>query len=311
MKAPVLVENSVDTFHDYPAEQPYWTETVWFGAWIPEAAISIYWYNWFRPVLGIYGGGCLVWDAHGHLPWEIPVYRYEVNAPIVETVDMRSLRLPGGSWLRSVSEGMVYDMGFGARDVELEMRFEGLLPPDETSTAGVSSFFAGHIDQPGRYTGRLRLGERSYPIDCHGIRDRSWGPRILGDDIRIGYCHGQSEHIAFLAYSIPGGEVETVLKGYLMLDGRKALVKSGTRRVCYQDGRLRWVELTVQDELGRSFSTRGRPLNRFVYLPYPNLVTWLFLMEWEVPGGVIYGEEQDAWSTDLWRRRREIPAALD
>ena len=93
-----------------------------------------------------------------------------------------------------------------------------------------------------------------------------------------------------------------------MHEGRKADVSSGHRRVCYHGGELRWIEVELEDALGRRFEIRGRPINRFCYLPYANLVTWLFLMECEGPTGVIYGEEQDAWSTALWRNRREIPA---
>jgi hypothetical protein len=308
MHSPIVVCDTVDTFHTYSPKEPWWTETVWFGAWIPEAAITIYFYNWFRPVLGIYGGGCLVWDGKGHLPWDAPVYRYDVNAPITSPVDLRDMSLPGGNWLKSVQEGMVYDMGYASPGVRLDMRFTGLLPAEETSAHGTSEFFAGHIDQPGHYTGTLELDGKRWNIDCHGIRDRSWGPRIIGDDIRLGYCHGQSADFAFLAYSKPGGEREPVFKGYVMQDGIKSMVKEGHRRVCYHGGELRWIEVHLTDELGRSVDIRGRPVNRFVYLPYANLVCWLFLMEWEGPTGVLYGEEQDAWSTALWRNRREIPA---
>ena len=31
---------------------------------------------------GIYGGGCLVWDAKAHLPWEIPFYQYDTHRAI-------------------------------------------------------------------------------------------------------------------------------------------------------------------------------------------------------------------------------------
>jgi len=309
MSSPIVVCDTVDTFHTYSPTEPWWTETVWFGAWIPEAAITIYFYNWFRPVLGIYGGGCLVWDAKGYLPWDAPVYRYDVNAPITSPVDLRDMSLPGGNWLKSVETGLVYDMGYESPGVRLDMRFTGLLPAEETSAHGTSEFFAGHIDQPGHYTGTLELDGKRWNIDCHGIRDRSWGPRIIGDDIRLGYCHGQSADFAFLAYSKPGGEREPVFKGYVMQDGIKSMVKEGHRRVCYHGGELRWIEVNLLDELGRSVEIRGRPINRFVYLPYANLVCWLFLMEWEGPTGVLYGEEQDAWSTALWRNRREIPAA--
>lgn len=309
MSSPIVVCDTVDSFHTFSPAEPWWTETVWFGAWIPEAAITIYFYNWFRPVLGIYGGGCLVWDAKGYLPWDAPVYRYDVNAPITSPVDLRDMSLPGGNWLKSVETGLVYDMGYESPGVRLDMRFTGLLPAEETSAHGTSAFFAGHIDQPGHYTGTLELDGKRWNIDCHGIRDRSWGPRIIGDDIRLGYCHGQSADFAFLAYSKPGGEQEPVFKGYVMQDGIKSMVKEGHRRVCYHGGELRWIEVQLLDELGRSVEIRGRPINRFVYLPYANLVCWLFLMEWEGPTGVLYGEEQDAWSTALWRNRREIPAA--
>ncbi len=309
MTSPLVVCDTVDTFHTYSPTEPWWTETVWFGAWIPEAGITIYFYNWFRPVLGIYGGGCLVWDAKGYLPWDAPVYRYDVNAPITSPVDLRDMSLPGGNWLKSVETGLVYDMGYASPGVRLDMRFTGLLPAEETSAHGTSEFFAGHIDQPGHYTGTLELEGKRWNIDCHGIRDRSWGPRIIGDDVRLGYCHGQSADFAFLAYSRPGGEMEPVFKGYVMQDGIKSGVKEGHRRVCYHGGELRWIEVHLVDELGRSVGIRGRPINRFVYLPYANLVCWLFLMEWEGPTGVLYGEEQDAWSTALWRNRREFPAA--
>lgn len=308
MSEPLLVQDTADTFHTWSPGEPWWTETVWFGAWVPEAAITVYFYNWFRPAVGIYGGGCLVWDDRAHLPWDVPVYRYEVNAPLPAPVDLRDMRLPTGNWLKCVAPGMSYEMGYADDAVKLEMRFDGLLPAEETSTAGTSEFFAGHIDQPGRYTGTLELAGKRHRIDCHGIRDRSWGPRVLGDDIRLGYCHGQSADFAFLAYSKPGGEREPVFKGYVMQDGRKAEVTGGHRRVCYHGAELRWIEVYLQDALGRHVTLRGRPLNRFVYLPYANLVTWLFLMEWQGPTGVIYGEEQDAWSTALWRNRREIPA---
>lgn len=282
---------------------------MWFGAWIPEAATTVYFYNWFRPTMGFHGGGCLVWNDRGYLPWDIPVYRYEVNAPITTPVDLLDMRLPSGNWLRCVEPGLVYDMGHESDGVKLEMRFSGIVPPEETSTQGTSEFFAGHIDQPGRYTGTLELDGRTHAIDCHGIRDRSWGPRVIGDDIRLGYCHGQSADFAFLAYSKPGGDLEPVFKGYLVMDGRKADLTGGHRRVCYHGGELRWIELEITDVLGRTVQLRGRPLNRFCYLPYAHLVTWLFLMEWEGPTGTVYGEEQDAWSTSLWRKRREFPAA--
>jgi hypothetical protein len=40
--------------------------------------------------------------------------------------------------------------------------------------------FDGHIDEVGRATGSLRIGERSWDIDGRGAKDHSWGPRDWG-----------------------------------------------------------------------------------------------------------------------------------
>jgi hypothetical protein len=309
MTAELVIGDSVDTFHSFDQTQPLWMETVWFGAWIPEASISIYFYNWFRPVSGIFGGGCLIWDDRGELPWEIPVYVYEVNAPLTGTVDLRDMHLPTGNHLRALEEGQRYEMTFHNPRVDLAMSFAAQFPAEETTTEGAADFFNGHIDQAGHYQGRLQLEGKSYPIDCHGIRDRSWGPRVIGDTIRLGYFHGQSKDLAFLGYSTPGGEIEPVIKGYLLMDGEKMPLARGERLVHYKNGRLRHMDVSLVDIKGRTLNLHGRPLNRFVYLPYANLVVVLHLMEWHTPAGIVYGEEQDAWSVPLWQQRREIPLA--
>lgn len=306
MSFELVIQDSVDTFHSFDSAQPRWMETVWFGAWIPEAAISIYFYNWFRPVTGILGGGCLIWDNRGDLPWDIPVYVYEVSAPLEGLIDLRDMALPTGNRLQVIRPGHEYTMSFSNAVADLEMKFTAQFPPEETTTEGAADFFNGHIDQSGHYEGTLVLEGKKHIIDCWGIRDRSWGPRVLGDDIRLGYFHGQSNELAFLGYSTPGGDTEDVMKGYLLLDGEKLPLKSGHRKVRFLNGRLAHIEATLVDTAGRSLEVYGRPLNRFVYLPYANLVCVLSLMAWETSHGVVYGEEQDAWSLALWKSRREI-----
>ncbi len=299
----LVVENSVDTFHDWDHSQPYWMETFWYGAWIPQLATTVYLYQWFRPVLGIYGGGCIVWDAHAYLPWDIPAFHYEVNRQITGRLDLRDLQMDNGMRLRTLEEGNRYEMSYARRDIEVQLRFEATTPPEIVNSKGMSEFFAGHIDQAGRYTGLLSIAGRRHEIDCHGIRDRSWGPRIMTDDIRMNYCHGQSQKLAFVCYSKPDAQGEQVFKGYLARDGRRLALDGGTRRSVYAQQILRRVELEIFDTEGRRIVVSGEPMNRMVYEPYPNLITWLHLMRWQVDGETIYGEEQDVWSVPLWHAR--------
>ncbi len=296
----LVCAESVDAFHTWPEDNPHWTETFWFGAWVPEARLTVYLYQWFRPVLGIYGGGCLIWDERHWLPWDLPMFHYDVNRPIAGPLDLRDLQLDNGLSLRALEEGRVYELDYRRGDTEVSMRFASDLPPEITDNEGTSEFFAGHLDQAGHYSGHVRFEGREHRFDCHGIRDRSWGPRVISDDIRLGYCHGQGADLAFLAYSKPEGE--RVFKGYVERAGKREAVVGGQRQVQFVEGRLQRIELTLLTASGDSVRGVGVPLNRFAYMPYPNLLTWLYLMRWEIAGQVIYGEEQDAWSLPLWRR---------
>jgi hypothetical protein len=299
----LLAEDTVDTFHRWDERNPAWTETFWFGAWNPQAATSVYVYHWFRPVLGIYGGGCLIWDATEFLPWDIPAFYYDVNRPISGTIDLRSLDLDSGATLRAVVPGEQYEVGFARNDVRVQLRFYGLTAAEVTSSKGMTEFFAGHIDQAGRYTGQVEFAGRKIEIDCCGIRDRSWGPRVITDDIRMNYCHGQSERLAFVAYTTPDGTRDKLFRGDLTLDGRKHDLVGGTRRTQYRNGVLQSIDIELEDREGRRITGRGVPLNRLAYVPFPGLITWLHLVRWEIGSEVIYGEEQDVWSLPLWRAR--------
>jgi hypothetical protein len=293
----------VDTFHRWDASDPSWTETTWFGAWIPEAATSVYVYHWFRPSIGVYGGGCFVWDAGAHLPWDIRAFHYDVNLPLQTGLDLNSLELPGGTTIHTEAPGERYDIRYARNDIQLAMRFTALTPADVSSSHGMQEFFAGHVDQAGRYRGTLRIGDRELAIDCCGIRDRSWGPRTITDSIRMNYCHGQGERLAFVAYSTPDGASDRVFRGYLALDGRRVDLQGGRRHAHYRNDGLEAIDIEITDVEGQSRSGRGVPINKFVYMPYPGLLTWIYLMKWQIGDEVVYGEEQDVWSVVLWRTR--------
>jgi hypothetical protein len=299
----LVAEDTVDTFHTWDASNPNWIETFWFGAWIPEIVTTVYIYQWFRPVIGIYGGGCFIWDDSAYLPWDIPVFHYDVNRPITGPTDLRTLSLESGTTLKTVEEGHVYDIGFVRGETEVAMRFDAVTPPEIVADKGVSEFFNGHIDQAGRYTGYLRTAGKEHKIDCFGIRDRSWGPRVITNDIRLNYCHGQSERLAFVCYSKPDGSTDSVFKGYLSIDGVSHELTTGQRRTRYDDGVLLDIQVDLTDAQGRHVKGTGTPLNRMVYEPYPGLVNWLYLMRWQFGSDVIYGEEQDVWSIPLWHKR--------
>jgi hypothetical protein len=80
-------------------------------------------------------------------------------------------------------------------------------------------------------------------------------------------------------------------------------LSGGNRRSVYRNGELQRIDIELIDSDGRTLAATGVPLNRMVYEPYPNLLTWLYLMGWRVGEHMIYGEEQDVWSIPLWHAR--------
>lgn len=302
--------DSIDSFHRWPAEALNWTEAVWFGAWVPEHALTVYLYHWFRPAMGIYGGGCIIWIGDTAVPWEAPLFQYDVNRPVRGDLDLRDLTLDNGFHLRALQPGHDYEMTFHNIHATVSLRFTATTAPDLTDRRGTSDLFAGHVDQPGHYTGHVDIEGRRYTVDCIGIRDRSWGPREIGDDIRMGYCHGETEDAAFLAFSRPVGDTdEEIYKGYLSLDGIRHDVVRGSRRVNHVDGRLTRIAFELEDEAGRTLAGHGVPLNRFSYTSYPKLLSHHYLMRWDLPNGPAFGEEQDLWSVPLWRESRRAAGA--
>ena len=267
----LVAEDTVDTFHSWDRSDRSWIETFWFGAWVPAIATTVYIYQWFRPVLGIYGGGCLVWNADAYLPWDIPIFRYDVNRALQAPTDLRDLALDNGTTLRSLSEGQSYEVGFTRGDVAIAMRFDATSPPEVIGAKGLTEFFNGHIDQSGHYRGSLKLHGQEHVIDCFGIRDRSWGPRVITDDIRLNYCHGQSQDLAFVSYSRADGDAETVFRGHLIVDGRRTELAAG-RRICqFKNAVLQSIDIELTDVDGRRIAGRGVPLNRMVYDSFPGL----------------------------------------
>ena len=77
-----------------------------------------------------------------------------------------------------------------------------------------------HLEMAGRITGSLRLGDRTFEIDCFGHRDRSWGSRdwstlrairwwsiVFGPDLAIqmtAHVHANGQH-GTLGYMVQDG----------------------------------------------------------------------------------------------------------
>ncbi|HJP41159.1 MAG TPA: hypothetical protein QGF35_05585 [Dehalococcoidia bacterium] len=62
---------------------------------------------------------------------------------------------------------------FSPAEASMDLVFEGLNDPYYSPGGGEH----GHFEQVGHVRGTLAVGGRSWTVDGHGVRDKSWGPR--------------------------------------------------------------------------------------------------------------------------------------
>jgi hypothetical protein len=179
----------------------------------------------------------------------------------------------------------------------LDLEYEGLFAPHAVGIAGGR----GHLDQPCRVRGALRLRGEQIAIDGFEMRDRSWHVRDDLRTARASYSYGiASSREAFLAGALCDANQCRVVTGFLWRDGEKHALASGTRRVVERrDGYPLRVAVEAVDAAGRRLEARGTTASRLANQATPGMFAWLSLTEWDWEGRRASGQDQEVWSPDL------------
>ncbi|MDG2026047.1 MAG: hypothetical protein P8J50_02980 [Acidimicrobiales bacterium] len=313
-----------DQFHPpTDADDPFWTETCWFTFTVPERRLSGQVYPFMRPNQNVTTLGVFIWDdEHGGDLLHCRYAKNLVHVPLPADSELTDLQLEGGLHIRCLEPLSRYAVHYLDADdgrLELDLEFTGIAPPNHMGGA--------HLDQPGRYTGTIRLDDETIEVDSYGFRDRSWmsrsqiGPTIGASPApKGGYSYATaSESDAFHVISMAlDGTTDLPLHGYLIRDGvySKLAMLEGKRTVLERadgDAPTR-VRIEAKDELGRELVAEGRCLNKIGFYLNANLFTWNCLTEWEWGDGIVgYGEDHDNWSasaaTRFFRELREGDAS--
>jgi len=295
-----------DRFHPPTSNDPFWTETCWFTFAVPGRRLSGQLYPFFRPNQGVCSSAAFLWDDTGSQPWNCLYGKNLWHLPM--PADLTDFTLPSGLSYRCTVPLERYELHYRDPDedaVEVELRFEAVCPPNYLAES--------HLDQPGRYTGRIRLHGEEIEVDAFGFRDRSWGPRSqIGATLhnsgaaRGGYSYATaSDRDAFHAITMAFADDEAIpIHGYLLRDGvyAKLAPGKGRRTVLERGDAPEHVRIEAEDELGRELVAEGRCLNKLAVHLNPNLFTWNCLTEWEFGGVRAFGEDHDNWSAPAAQR---------
>jgi hypothetical protein len=120
------------------------------------------------------------YDAHD-APHPVAGMTYEPHEPFGAWSIRFDGRMNDGGLDAAVDPGAVRAVADSDRP-SVAVRYELTFTPDQPAYVyredpRWDGLFDGHVDEVGRVTGTLMVGERSYEIDARGCKDHSWGAR--------------------------------------------------------------------------------------------------------------------------------------
>jgi len=296
-----------DNFHSC-SNDPFETETCWFCFNVPERRMGGWLWGAVRPNLGLSMHSIFVWDDTGTAPWELPYFATQFSQPLPPERDLRAFTFTEGFSVRMLEPLTRYHVAYQDRQLlSVDLTFDGVSAPHRFASGKPPFGASPHLDQAGRMHGEIVLRGERIAVDCHTIRDRSWGPRPDHKGGRIGYdfCTATAGE-AFMVFARPqeldeqGAEI--VNHGYVVRDGARSNIAEGRRRV-RRDPKAGWVEeihIDCKDERGAPLQAHGRALSR-MFIPRARGITVNTLLHWRFNGVEGWGEDQDAWRFDQWR----------
>lgn len=292
-----------DRLHSPVDDDPWWTETAWFGFAVPDAGICGSVYQIYRTTQGVMATAVYVWSPGSEDLRQLPYYRTFWHLPIPDGAHPCDNDLPSGLSIRTETPMSTYRIAYRDEpELVLDLRWEGIMAAQPFHV----SDGMGHLDQLGRVTGHVELHGRSYPVDCIEMRDRSWTPRReTSRRTRRGYAYGASDDGAaafFIASNVPtGADADDVIGGWVRHDGEVIPVIRGHRSVV-RDGEHRPTGIGIDIETEAGTERWDGVVRSRLALPTTPYFAWMSLTAWTSDDGTAaWGEDHDSWSPARWR----------
>ena len=267
---------STDILHE-ASDAREWNESFYFNAYDRENDICIFMRIGLKPNAGERSAFCFLMMPDGSVvgikdqePYCSGTLEAKGLAFDVVEPEKRWNMSFNGHMARMTDHGPVpvpvsFVLGFEARNQVFDYR-ECVDAEGERMSQQVAS---EHLEQFGRISGSLMVGEERFDLNGLGERDHSWGVRDWNAPKMWIWLTAQfSDRIALNVTKlfIEGGEVSA---GYFHLNGRNLpLVSADVRTVLDPDGTPRSLAMSLVDKFGGKHKVTAEVL-RMVAMPFP------------------------------------------
>lgn len=303
------------------------TET-WAYLWyIPEERIYSQIHIWVHPNLGVVTAGIGV--ARGHKPsmiaaelLDVPAYSSAANLG-----DGRDMTFANGLRVQIIEPFKKMHITYNdpVRGNALDLVITDFSPP-------VMRGSENHFDQATHNKGTLTLRGKSYAIDSHGMRDRSWGQLrtealVPGPPFTwmTGIFAEQNLSWNLAAFDDPDrnpdwkglfevDRAEMIHDGWVCIGEEMSRLTNASKITRRDPVTLRPLshEISFTDKWGRDYAITGRITATLPWTGWPNMFAWLCLTEWSLDGKVVgWGDTQEVQWGDYTHalRGEQEPAA--
>lgn len=302
-------------FHEPRYRDDSWTETNWFGFFVPEAQLRGSVYALFRTNLGVVRSSVLVYSSQATSVLDVD-YFDDRAALSIPPGNLDHYALANGVPVRMTEPMKRWHLRFDGRfDTHFDLELEAMTPPlatQETAIEGARDGYAvfqrrdgaggtGHLDQTMWVTGEVRVRGRTHPVAFPANRDHSWSPRReWGHNICGNFDEGHfGRELSFQVQTRNDPlEVGEVTHGYVVVRGEPRRLKAGIGTYQYDGWRITSARYDLEDETGRTYRFDGTPVSWCTDMLSGNVAN-LAVVRWEADGEVGWGDVK--WHWDLFR----------
>lgn len=284
--------------HPYDTNDFNWRESLYFNFNDPVSGIGGWLYLWVVPnkpqpsgmLVSFYKGRWpepSIMDEAATMPGHIIVdgdrwlYCFKQDVPHLIDDDFDDVEL-GGMKFRRVEPLKHYELSYkddAGNSFEIDAKF--LVEPYDYGTGVNASpgwIAANRYHRSWKADGKLTINGQTYPIDCLGDSDHSWGTRdmdVFGANLfKMWSFQTPDGETSISAVQLESNGAQVDL-GFLHMDGKVGSIAKIDSHARYDnDGVQQDIELTVTDDLGRTLRGTFGQMYSFLGLGGPARKSW-------------------------------------